>query len=299
MDGDFQSWHLGFQASIPLGFRKEMAGVRNAQLAVARERAILQEEELEVSHQVAYAIRDMESNLVIAQTNFNRRVAAAHEVEAVKAAYETGTVTLDLLLEAQRTLAEAESDYFRMLVNYNEAIAQVHYRKGSLLEYNGVYLAEGPWPGKAYFDARRRARARDAAHYLNYGFTAPRAISRGPVQQWTGAGRPPPPHRIRNPSAGGGPRRKAGNRPDPRSRRRTSEVKPSGDKLQPPPAAQTEPEADRHDGGWQAVPKTPQAQPANKSDSSDNAKRTAYESDANPSPVEADQPASGWKGVQH
>ena len=90
LDGDYQNWHLGFQASIPLGFRKEMAGVRNAQLALARERAILNEMELEVSHQVAYAIRDLESSLAIAQTDFNRRVAAAREVEAVKAAYETG-----------------------------------------------------------------------------------------------------------------------------------------------------------------------------------------------------------------
>ena len=63
---------------------------------------------------------------------------------------------------------------------------QVHYRKGSLLEYNGVYLAEGPWPGKAYFDARRRARARDASTYIDYGFTQPKVISRGPYEQQAG-----------------------------------------------------------------------------------------------------------------
>ena len=28
---------------------------------------------------------------------------------------------------------------------------------------NGVYLAEGPWPAKAYFDATKRSRERDAA----------------------------------------------------------------------------------------------------------------------------------------
>mgnify|MGYP006961823076 CR=1 FL=1 len=37
----------------------------------------------------------------------------------------------------------------------------VHFRKGSLLEYNGVYLAEGPWPAKAYFDALLHQRADD------------------------------------------------------------------------------------------------------------------------------------------
>ena len=41
---------MGFQANIPIGFRAALAGVRNAQLQLARERAVLQEEELEMMH---------------------------------------------------------------------------------------------------------------------------------------------------------------------------------------------------------------------------------------------------------
>ncbi len=76
----------------------------------------------------------------------------------MQSAYDVGTVTLDLLLDAQRRLADAAArpDY-RSQADYNRNIAQVHLRKGSLLEYNDVYLAEGPWPAKAYFDAHRRA----------------------------------------------------------------------------------------------------------------------------------------------
>jgi hypothetical protein len=84
------------------------------------------------------------------------------------------------VLDAQRRLADALSSGFRSQADYNRNIAQVHFRKGSLLEYNDVYLAEGPWPAKAYFDAHRRARARDAAYFLDYGFTRPDVISRGP-----------------------------------------------------------------------------------------------------------------------
>ena len=181
--GDFQQWQAGFQFSMPLGFRKEMSGVRNAQLWLTKEKVKLQEGELELSHQLAYAIRDLETNYVRSQTNFNRRIAAQRQVEAVAAAYETDTITLDVLVRAQQELAVAESEYYRKLVDYNESIADVHLRKGSLLEYNGVYLAEGPWPGKAYFDARRRARARAASTYLDYGFTQPRVVSRGPYEQ--------------------------------------------------------------------------------------------------------------------
>lgn len=186
VNGNFQEWQFGIELSLPIGFRKELSGVRHAQLNLARERAILDELELELSHQLAHSVRDLDAGFTLTRTNFNRRVAAQRQVEAVSAAYETQTVTLDVLLDAQRRLAEAEIGYFRSLVSYVQAITQVHYRKGSLLEYNGVYLAEGPWPGKAYFDARRRARSRDAGWYLDYGFTRPDVISRGPYQQHAG-----------------------------------------------------------------------------------------------------------------
>jgi outer membrane protein TolC len=121
---------------------RQKDGLRNAEQALARERAKLQEMEFEISHQVAFAIRDLEANFVLAQTDFNRRVAAQRQLDAVTAAYETGTVTLDVLLRAQQELAVAKSAYYRVLVNYVKSIATVHYRKGSLPEYHGVYLAE-------------------------------------------------------------------------------------------------------------------------------------------------------------
>jgi len=101
----------------------------------------------------------------------------------VQAAFDAETVTLDQVLEAQRRRAEAQTSYFRTLLDYQRAIVTVHLRKGSLLEYNGVYLAEGPWPEKAKFDAHRLARQRDASLYLNYGYTRPSVFSQGPINQ--------------------------------------------------------------------------------------------------------------------
>ena len=159
--GEFQEWQLGLELSMPIGFRRELSGVRHHELLIARERALLQDLELEISHQLGDAIRDVDNYYGLSQTNFNRRVAAEKEVQAVDAAYQADRVTLDLLLDAQRRRAEAESAYYRSLIDYNKSIMNVHFRKGSLLDYNGVYLAEGPWPGKAYFDAlRERAQTR-------------------------------------------------------------------------------------------------------------------------------------------
>jgi outer membrane protein TolC len=181
--GQFQEWQLGLQASIPIGFRRELSGVRHQELLLARERALMQDLELEISHQLGDTIRDVDLQYGLTQTNFNRRVAAEAEVQAVNASYLVGKVTFDLLLDAQRRRSEAESAYYRSLVNYNKAIMNVHLRKGSLLEYDGVYLAEGEWPAKAYFDALRQARKRDAALFLDYGFTRPNVVSQGPISQ--------------------------------------------------------------------------------------------------------------------
>ena len=183
LQGEFQEWQAGAQFLMPLGFRRELATVRHHQLQLAKARAQMQDEELEVSHALVEAIRNIDTNFALAQTNFNRRVAAERQVEAVQAAYDAGTTTFDQLLDAQRRRAEAESSYFRSLVDYNRSIAQFHFRKGSLLEYNGVFLSEGPWPGKAYFDAHRRARQRDASIYLDYGHSRPGVFSRGPITQ--------------------------------------------------------------------------------------------------------------------
>ncbi len=192
-DGNYQEWDLGFQFNMPIGFRRELAGVRHAQLRLARERAVLQDQELETSHLLTEAIRNLHSNYVISETLFNRGIASRNEVNAAQAIFEEGAELqtqgvsiLDRLLDAQRRKAEAERDYFRTLVQYAKSITEVHFRKGSILEYNNVFLAEGPWPCKAYTDAYNRARERDAGHYMNYGYSRPSVISRGPYDQYGG-----------------------------------------------------------------------------------------------------------------
>jgi outer membrane protein TolC len=184
----FRDWNFGLNFSMPLGFRKELTTIRSQQLLLTREKNILQDQELELSHQITDAIRNLDLQYRLMQTNFNRRMASEQEVAAVTVAYEAGTVTLDLLLQAQQRRSDAEAAYYRSLVDYNRAITQVHFVKGSLLEYDDVFLAEGPWPGKAYFDAHRLARARDAGMYLNYGYSRPDVFSTGPILQHAHAG---------------------------------------------------------------------------------------------------------------
>lgn len=181
-----QNWGLGMNLEVPVGFRREMAGVRNAELLLSRERAILQEQELELVHNLSDLYADLDRTYRLIEDYLAVLRAARKEVRAVQSSFDVGKTTLFEVLDAQQKLADAETSYYRMVIDYNLAIMKLNYRKGSLLEYNGVTLAEGPWPAKAYFDANTRARERDAGHYLNRGATLPQVVSRGTYPQIQG-----------------------------------------------------------------------------------------------------------------
>jgi hypothetical protein len=179
VSGDFQEWQLGAEFSVPIGFRQAHAGVRNAELLLARDRALLRDEQREVVRELSDAIAEMDRTFAVAQTSYNRLIASQQQHQALVAPFEENKeVSLDLLLDAQRRLVESESRYFRAIAEYAIATKNVHYVKGTLLDYDGVYLAEGPWPGEAYRDAADMESLRGDPRKLNY------ASSRAPVVGW-------------------------------------------------------------------------------------------------------------------
>jgi outer membrane protein TolC len=177
--GKFQEAGFLIQYQMPIGFRRELAGVRHAQLLLARDKALLEEIELDISHGLTKAVRNLDANYALAQTNANRWAASQKEVEAWEALYRGGRAPLNEVLEAQRRRAQGQAAFWSAIAEYNKAIADLHTRKGSILDYNNIAFEEGPWPQKAYWDALARARERDAGTYIDYGWTRPRVISRG------------------------------------------------------------------------------------------------------------------------
>lgn len=187
--GNFQEARVGVQMSPPqFGARRELARIRHQQLLLAESKAILEDLELTVLHRLTQSIVDADAEYHLAQTAFNRWVAAQQEVNARTEIVRQGGSTQEQnvfpnLLDSLRRQTDAQREYYQRLVNYNKKIADIHLAKGSLLEYDGVCLAEGPWPQKAYWDALGQARRRDASRYLDYGWTEPNVISRGPTEQ--------------------------------------------------------------------------------------------------------------------
>ncbi len=181
--GDFQEWQLGLELDIPIGFRQAHSAVRNAELLLARERALLSDQQQEVIHDCAAAVGEVARAYQVSQTSYNRLIAARSELEALKAAFEADKAPLNLYLDAQRRLAESESRYHRSVTEYAVSIKNTHFAKGTLLEFDGVFLSEGPWPGKAYCDAADLESRRGRSRPLNYASQKSLAVSQGAFEQ--------------------------------------------------------------------------------------------------------------------
>ncbi len=191
--GDFQEWQLGFELNVPIGFREAHVAARNAELQLSRERAILRDQQREIVHEAANAVAEVDRAYTVLQTSYNRLAANRDQLGAVKAAYEADKSPLDLFLDAQRRVADAETDYYLNRARYTLATKNVHFVKGTLLDYDGVHLAEGPWPDEAYVDAAMREASRSMPVPLNYASSRAAVVSQGPFAQHVDTASPPPP----------------------------------------------------------------------------------------------------------
>ncbi len=178
-DGNFQELALTAEYRMPIGFRRELSNVRNAQLKLAREIARLEDAELEVIKELSEAFRALEANQAIMQSSYNRWKETTIEKDHFEQLEEEGVETLDVALDAQRRRSQAEIAFYTAVAEYNKVICLIHRRKGTTLPHSGIAFSEGAWPGKAYQDAHEYARRRGASTRLDYGWSRPNVISRG------------------------------------------------------------------------------------------------------------------------
>lgn len=152
-DGDYQEWSAGVEFTMPVGLRQAAVAISNAKLNLQRDRAVLAETELAISHELSNAARNIELTHQLVETNFNRYRADLLQVEVLERRYRDGTDNINFLLQAQRGVVTSEIEFYGALANYNLAIRDLHRRKGSLLAYNQVQLAESAWESGASRDA--------------------------------------------------------------------------------------------------------------------------------------------------
>jgi outer membrane protein TolC len=141
-DGDFESWTLGGRYRRQIGERAAHAQVRRAKLNLERSRKELEANQHQSIHELVDAYRNILTNYRLIDVQSDRRRAAATQVEARSELYQTGKTTLDDLLEAQVSLADAIRDEGDAISRYNQALIQWEFVRGTIASSGNVVIAE-------------------------------------------------------------------------------------------------------------------------------------------------------------
>ncbi len=179
LGGDYQEWQAGMELRFPVGLRAASIGVAHARLALNRERAVLNETELRISHDLADSVRRIGLTHTLLETTYNGFLADLRQLDILRRRYRDGIDNITFLLLAQRSVVNSEVNFYQALANYNLAIRDLHREKGSLLGYNGVVLAEGPWAAGAHRDAYEMGRFLSTRHNPS-AVQMPVPVSAGP-----------------------------------------------------------------------------------------------------------------------
>ena len=163
-EGDNQEWQLGLELDMPLGFRRAHAGVRNAELRLARSKAILTEQERAVLFGLSNAVGEVRRAYDVLVAQWNRKGAAEKQVKTLKSLWVDAAAEIDVVLEAERRAVESTIGFHQATIEYALALKNVHFEKGTLLEFNGIALAESASDPGAYAAAACRKTSRP----LNY-----------------------------------------------------------------------------------------------------------------------------------
>ena len=156
VSGDHNEWELGLLLNMPIGFRQAHAGVRNAELRLVRDRQILSEQEKQIAHQLGSALRAVEQSYAAAELAYNRMLASQDAWLARKAAFKADAVTLDLLLESVRRMADAQANFDQAQVNAQLANEAIQRESGQLLRHHAVNLMQSPSTNSANIDVEQR-----------------------------------------------------------------------------------------------------------------------------------------------
>lgn len=164
--GQYNDWSVGLQMTMPLGFRDAHAAVRAARLQLAQSYNQLRDQELKAQRQLGYSYQKLFQFYQLIETYRAQREAYGTQLEARFREFRTGRGTLDFLLEAQRNWADALNQEYNAITQYNATIASFQFSKGTIMQFDNVYLSEGALPQCAQVRAVDHERERSRALVL-------------------------------------------------------------------------------------------------------------------------------------
>jgi outer membrane protein TolC len=161
--GQFTDWTLGVNFSVPLGLRKDRAGLRRAELLVKRDQANLEQGVHSMMHTLAASLRNLAQFYEQYEAFNEARKAAQQNVNVQLAEFKADRTILLNVLQAIADLGNATSSQAQALAQYNTELANLEKETGTILDTHAVKFLEerfraiGPFgrhgPGRLYPEA--------------------------------------------------------------------------------------------------------------------------------------------------
>jgi len=139
---EHQEWEFGLEMQVAAGRRQARAAVQNAQLKVQRERAVWEQQQRLVAHELSEAVARVEVLQAGIHVAGSRMEAADRRRQAAAAQYAAGHTTVHLLLNAQEDFIAAQQRFIETTTDYAMALKNVSLASGALLSDLGIQLAE-------------------------------------------------------------------------------------------------------------------------------------------------------------
>ena len=143
VSGQFQEWQFGLEMSLPVGLRRAYNNVRHAQIRLARDQDLLKQKQRRVVHDLSNAYAASIRGFQLANVTLNQRMAAHEQLAILRNLEENQSrVNINEILDAQSRASQADSSFYEALVSYMLALKNVHYEKGTILEYNNINFVD-------------------------------------------------------------------------------------------------------------------------------------------------------------
>ena len=142
-EGSFVDYILGIALEVPLGNREAEAGYKKARLQRSSAAINYQRTIQNVILEVKTALRDVITDNELIQVSRSFRIAQAENLRTFLVSeqlQELNPVQLNLKFQRQETLATAQQDEVRSLVNYNKSVARLYRAMGTGLSMNRIEL---------------------------------------------------------------------------------------------------------------------------------------------------------------
>ena len=141
-NADHQEWQLGMELNVAVGYRREFATVRNIEQRLLREKEILHEQKRRIAADIGNALDNVERAYLFHVLQYNRLAGALDQLQAVKITNEQKKAPLNLVLEAQRRVLDAQTDLYRAKVEFTLAQRDVEFEQGTLLTNMNVQFSD-------------------------------------------------------------------------------------------------------------------------------------------------------------